>query len=90
MSKFKVMKFPNVNKTTLKLTRFLGFDNIYIYMYIYLELYIDSPFEFPKFYTNRISGEQKLRQKEHKYLQNLNCNKMTYFIKYTLTIGFSI
>ena len=48
------------------------------------------PSKCPKFYTNRILGDQNLRQKMRNFGQNLNCNKMTYLIKYTLTVQFSI
>ena len=43
-----------------------------------------------KFYTNRIQGEQNLRQKLRKFCQHLNYDKMAYLIKYTLTVQFSI
>ena len=48
------------------------------------------PSKFPKFYTNRILGEENLRQKVRKFCQNVNRNKMMYLIKYTLTVQFSI
>ena len=48
------------------------------------------PSKCPKFYTNRILGEQNLRQKVRKFGQNLNRDIMTYLIKYTLTVQFSI
>ena len=43
-----------------------------------------------KFYTNRILGEENLRQKVRKFCQNVNRNKMMYLIKYTLTVQFLI
>ena len=48
------------------------------------------PSKCPKLYTNRILGEQNLRQKVRKFGQNLNRDIMTYLIKYTLTVQFSI
>ena len=48
------------------------------------------PSKCPKFYTNRILGEQNFCQKVRKFFQNSNCNKMTYLIKYTFTVQFSI
>ena len=48
------------------------------------------PSKCPKFYTNRILGEQNWCQKVRKPCQNLNCNKITYLIKYSLTIQFWI
>ena len=48
------------------------------------------PSKCPKFYTNRNLGEQNLRQKVRKFGQNLNRDIMTYLIKYTLTVQFSI
>ena len=48
------------------------------------------PSKCPKFYTNRILGEQNLRQKVRNFCQNLNCDKMIYVIKYTLTVQFLI
>ena len=50
----------------------------------------NRPSKCPKFYTNRIFGEQNLRQNFCKFGQNFNCNKMTYLIKYTYTVQFSI
>ena len=46
------------------------------------------PFKCPKFDASRILGEQNLRKKMGKYSQNLNCNKMAYLIKNTLTVQF--
>ena len=43
-----------------------------------------------KFYTNRILGEQNWRWKVRNFCPNLNCDIMTYLIKYTLTVQFSI
>ena len=48
------------------------------------------PSKCPKSYTNRILGEQNLRQKVRKFCKIFNRNKMTYLIKYTLTVQFSI
>ena len=48
------------------------------------------PSKCPKFYTNRILGEQNLRQKVLKFCSNLNSNRITYLIKLTLTLQFSI
>ena len=48
------------------------------------------PSKCPKFYTNRILGEQNLRQKVRKFGQNLNRDKLTYLIQYTLTVQFII
>ena len=53
-------------------------------------LHYTRPSKCPKFYTNRIWGEQNLRQKVRKFCQNLNRDKMTNSIKHTLTIQFSI
>ena len=39
------------------------------------------PSKCPKFYTNRILGEQNSRQKVRKFGQNLNRNKLTYLIQ---------
>ena len=52
--------------------------------------YTNRPSKCPKFYTNRNLQEQNLRQKLRKFGQNLNCNKITYLIKYTLIVQFSI
>ena len=49
-----------------------------------------KPSKCPKFYTNRILGEQNLRQKVRKFRHNLNRDKITYLIKYALTVQFSI
>ena len=43
-----------------------------------------------KIYTNRIKGDQNLRQKLRKLFQHLNRRKIMYLIKYTLTEEFSI
>ena len=48
-----------------------------------------KPSKCPKFYASRILGEQNLRQKESKIFHNFNRDKMTYLIKYTLTVQFS-
>ena len=48
------------------------------------------PSKCPKFYTNRILGEQNIRQKMHKFGHNLNRGKLTYLIQYTLTVQFII
>ena len=48
------------------------------------------PSKFPKFYTNRILGKQNLRQKVRKFCQKLYRNIMTYVIKYTFIVQFSI
>ena len=47
------------------------------------------PSKCPTFYTNKILGEQNLRQKVSKFCQSLNSDKMIYLIKYTLTAQFS-
>ena len=41
-------------------------------------------------YTNRIFGEQNLRQNVRKFCQKFNHNKITYIIKYSLKVQFSI
>ena len=48
------------------------------------------PSKCPTFYTNRILGEQNLRQKVGKFCQNLNYDNMTFLFKYSLTVPFSI
>ena len=49
-----------------------------------------GPSKCPTFYTNRVLGKQNLRQKVRNFCQNLNCDKMIYLIKYTLTLQFLI
>ena len=49
---------------------------------------VHRPSKSPYFYTNKILGEQSLRQKVRKYYQNLNRDKMTYVIKNTLKSSF--
>ena len=48
------------------------------------------PSKCPKFYASRNLEEQNLFQKVCEFCQNLNHNKITYLIKYTLTVQFSI
>ena len=46
------------------------------------------PSKCPTLYTNRISQEQNLRQKECKICQNWSLDKISYLIKYTLQYSF--
>ena len=46
------------------------------------------PSKCSKFYTNRILGEQSLRQEVRKCYQNFNLNRMKHLVKYTLTVQF--
>ena len=49
---------------------------IFEYKY-YINIY--RPSRCPKCYTNRILGEQNLRQQVRKFCQNLNWDKMPFF-----------
>ena len=44
------------------------------------------PSKCPEFYTNKILGEQSLRQKVCQFCQNLNRAKIMYLTKYTVTV----
>ena len=51
---------------------------------------ICRPSKCQKLYTHRILGKNNWRQKMRKFCRNLKWDKSKYFIKYTLSVQFSI